>query len=210
MKNFLMSFGIILVFYTNGFSQEVPVAGINWSDSDEMIISKINQIDRLAGMTHYIIKQRENINLCTPDIVMSKTDKATSASNEIKENIQSNIDTLIFNSSSLNNYLQSIEFSRSKIIGKLLSIQMFFDTRHAQRYDRDIVGRYLKKYGIPSRVIKDIFQWNIDTVEIHVDESNENLKYYHLNSINEHCHRLRIIEKKLVNSNRLDVGSLFK
>jgi len=153
-------------------------------------------------------KQSKSINHCSSDIAMSKTDKTTIASNENQENIESKIDTLIFSSSAPNNYVQSIEFNRSKIIGKLLSSAIFFNTSQTKRYEADIVGQYLKKYGIPSRVIKDIFQWNIDNVEIHVDESNKNLTYYHLKSINEHCKGVQIKNEHLVNADRLG-GILF-
>ncbi len=191
MKIFPSSFLILLLFFNNTTAQAATLAGINWADTDEIIISKMNSIGRFIHMKQQMIVQSKSIDLCNPDIAMSKTDKLNSASNYKQESPQDKLDTLIFNSIEENNYIELIEFTRSGETGKLLSIEIFFNTRQIQKNGSDLVGRFLKLYGTPSRVIRDIFQWNIDNVEIHAGESNDNLAYYHLKSIREHCKACR-------------------
>jgi hypothetical protein len=99
------------------------------------------------------------------------------------------IETRIFDSPEIKNPIRSIDFSRSKATDKLLMINIVFNDKvdGFRRTCNSMVDRLLKKYGLPSRIVRDTYQWIISDIEIDFDCSNGTIFYSHLTRINEHC-----------------------
>jgi hypothetical protein len=169
---------------------EPTFASINWDDGDDTVIAKIGKIKGFSGVLPLAKKDAEPYRICRPDIRTAKAAgiKPTALNNSDKT-ADSNIDTRVVNSGDAAHQINSIDFSRSKITDKLLVINVSFN-KNRDSFTRDLgdtIDLMLKKHGLPSRIIRDTYQWKISNVEIDADGSSGVISYHHLINIEEHC-----------------------
>ena len=189
-KTFLIFLLLLLTVVSYSFAGEPTFADIRWTDDNDAIIAKINKVQGFTGISPQQKMIREPLWLCSPDMgILNALDIKPAALNKKQKTFGTYIDTQVLNTRELKYPIYSIDFSRSKLTDTLLMIKIFFnkDSNSFSKNWNGMTDLLFKKNGIPSKIIRDTFQWVMSDIEIDADESNGTVSYYHLLHLNEHC-----------------------
>jgi len=195
------------------FAAAPTFADISWDDGNKIIIAKINTIQGFKNLSPQETLTSAPFWLCSPQMGISRAmdiqPKGFTTNNDDAAVID--IETQIFVSPEVKNSLRSIDFSRSKVTDKLLMINIVFNEKidAFHRICDSTVDRLLKKYGLPSRIVRDTYQWIISDIEIDFDCSKGTVSYSHLTRINEHCKLKSAKHEPMTEAQNIDSGKLF-
>ena len=194
MKRVVLVPLFILVLFSTAIASEPNFAGIKWEDGDDAIIAKIGKIQGFNAGAETRKYAEASIQMCNPDEEATASfDIRKTAMTNTKAAKDASVDTRIIRSGDASQKISAIAFSRSKVTDKLLVINVAFN-KNRDSFSRDLgdrIDQMLKKHGLPARIIRDTYQWEVSNVEIDADGSKGIISYQHLLNIEAHCTLLK-------------------
>jgi hypothetical protein len=208
MKKFFL---IFLVFFSAKglcFAVEPIFAGIIWDDDNNKIIEKISTIQGFKDISPEKTSSNGPSWLCSSQMGIAK---ALNLQTRERHDADVLIETQILNTADTNNPIRSIYFSRSKATDNLFILNVVFNNNVDDfvRICNNTIDTFLKKYGLPARIVRDTYQWIVSDIEIDFDNSSGTISYYHLTRINEHCRLNHKQKESMTKVNNIDYKKLF-